>query len=404
VLTGSFIPLQEPGVVLSTSRAVGEACSFLFPREGMPKQQIKVADDRPDLIKVKTEDLLSTGSTLLNLACSGDPMGGFMRGFFYYLVGDSDSGKTFFTMACMAEATINPAFSDYRFIYDGPEKGMMMDLKRLFNEEVAERLEPPAFGKDESGQMEPVNSKTIEQFYYHLDNAFEKKKPFIYVLDSMDGLTSESADKKFQLGKKAYFKKALGGDDGEKAEKVAGDYGTAKAKKNSENLRKYLTPLTETGSILIVISQTRDNIGGWGKTRGGGHALGFYATTQIWTSIAKRLKHDVNDKDRDIGSRILLEVKRSRMTGRRVEVEVDIYPSVGIDDLGSCVDFLVEERFWPKTKLTIEAKGLGISGTREKLIRLIEKNEKEDEVRKLCGECWRQIEAACAVSRKNRYQ
>ena len=56
--------------------------------------------------------LLSSGSTLLNLACSDDPRGAYRKGHYYYLVGDSQSGKTWLAMSVFAEASINPRYPD----------------------------------------------------------------------------------------------------------------------------------------------------------------------------------------------------------------------------------------------------------------------------------------------------
>lgn len=343
---------------------------------------------------------LSTGSTLLNLACADDPMGGFVPGKYFFIVGDSASGKTFLSMTCFAEAVRNEAFKDYRLIYDNIEDGMLMDLDRLFGEAVADRIEGP----DKDNDNEPVFSDTIESFYFHLDRAFDNGQPFIYVLDSMDALDSEGGDKKFDAHKKAYFRRR-NKEAKEGNEKVAGSYGMEKAKLNSEYLRKALKRLRETGSILIILSQTRDNVGSmWGgKTRAGGKALRFYATTEIWSSIAKTIKKQVNGKEREVGVRVELEVRKNRITGRRACVEIDIFPDYGIDDTGSCVDYLVEEKFWTVTKQTIDASHLGMVGTRDKIICGIEKKGLVHRLRELCGECWRGVEEACAMKRQPRY-
>jgi len=50
---------------------------------------------------------LSTGSALLNLAISGQADVGMLPGYYYYFVGDSNSGKTWIARTCLAEATIN---------------------------------------------------------------------------------------------------------------------------------------------------------------------------------------------------------------------------------------------------------------------------------------------------------
>lgn len=348
---------------------------------------------------------VSTGSTLLNLAITGDPFYGFIPGKYFFLVGDSSSGKTFLSMSVFGEATINEHLKDYRLIYDNGEDGMLIDIDNLFSEAVADRIEPPAKTKDN----EPIYSDTVESFYYHLDDAVKAGKPFIYVLDSMDNLTSEASDKKFDLHKKAYRKKLNKGDgeEGGKEDKVAGSYGDGKAKKNSESLRKAMAGLRKNGSILIILAQTRDDIGALyagAKTRAGGRALRFYATTEIWSSVREQLKKNVNGKDRKNGVRVRLEGKKNRVNGKLRTVEIDIFPDVGIDDLGSCVDYLVEEKFWETEKQTIKCKGLdNVSGTRDKVIRVIERRGLEDKVRELCGKCWAEIEAALTVRRKNRY-
>lgn len=351
--------------------------------------------------------MLSTGSTLLNLASTGHPFGGFARGKYHFIVGDSASGKTFLSLSCFAEACINKVFDNHRLIFDDVERGMQMDIDHLFSEEVADRIEPP-----EMRDGEPVYSDTIESFYYHLDDLFEWDKtrkvangrPFIYVLDSMDALDSEAADKKFSQTKRAFRKKGdkdreEGGED-----KVSGSYGDGKAKVNSANIRKMIRGLEQTGSILIILSQTRDNFSGYGgKTRGGGHALRFYACTEFWASIVESIKKEVNGKPREVGVRVKLRFTKNRLTGQRHAVEMDIYPSFGIDDVGACVDYLVEENYWAKEGNTITAKGLELLGTRDKLIRLIEKRGLEDDLRGLCGKCWKEVEEACSLSRKNRY-
>lgn len=346
-----------------------------------------------------TNNLLSTGSTLLNLAISGNPHGGFRPGYYYFLVGDSMSGKTWFSISCCAEASLDKNFEDYRFIFDNKEEGALMDFDRFFGEAMADRIEPPATDTDGN----PLYSETLEAFYFNLDDAVKDGRPFIYILDSMDAIEPEGVQKRFAQHKKAFKKRR--GDEAEttdKEEKVSGSMGMEKAKLNSEGIRKIIDGLKATQSILIIISQTRDSL--YGKTRAGGRALRFYATAEIWTSVAAPIKKTVLDKDREIGKTIELRTAKNRITGKLYTVTTDIYPSYGIDDLGSCIDFLVKEKFWTQTKLTITAKGLDLVGTREKIIKLIEKNGLERELRELCGQCWKEIDEACSLKRKARYQ
>jgi len=300
-----------------------------------PKELLLGRRPKPDL---SGEGALSTGSTLLNLACTDRPGAGFLKGGYYYLVGDSTSGKTWISMTCFAEATLNAAFKDYRLIFDDVENGALMDVEHYFGKAVARRMEPPAYiGK------KPVFSSTVESFYYHLSDAIADGRPFIYVLDSQDALTSVAAKKKFSEQKSASGK----------GEQSAGSFGDGKAKYHSENLRIMLAGIKKIKSILIVIGQTRDNLG-FGfekKTRSGGKALRFYANLEIWTSVGKKIKKLVRGKDRTVGVRCLAEIKKNRVTGKIGKdrsVEIPIYYGLGIDDVGSCVDYLLAEKHWTK--------------------------------------------------------
>jgi len=351
---------------------------------------------------ISSKDLLSTGSTLLNMACSGRANGGFVKGHYFYVVGDSASGKTFLTWTCLAEASINAAFDDYRFIMDDVEGGSLMSIEKFFGRKVVERVESPMKG----GR----SSQTIEDFYYNIDDALKDGRPFIYILDSMDALDSEDAEKKFMQQKNAKRKtkrKPTSGDGEASEEKVAGSYGDGKAKKNSQNIRRVVNRLKNTGSNLINISQTRDNIGFTArfepKTRGGGKALKFYASHEIWSSIKMRLKRTVAGKPRKIGIVCRCDVKKNRLTGEEVTVEIPIYTSFGIDDVGSCVDYLILEKHWTERNKVIEAKEFEFSGKRESLIRHIEKNGLEKELRILVTDVWEEIKEGCAVKRKFRY-
>ena len=341
------------------------------------------------------KQFLSTGCTLLNLAISGSPFGGFMKGKYYFLVGDSASGKTFFSMTCFAEAAHNKHFKDYRFIYDDVEDGMLMDVDKLFGVEAGDRIESPKLNEE----GEPSYSKTIEQFYYNLDDALAEGKPFVYVLDSMDSLECEDDIKKFIAQKKAY----------QKGKKTTGTYGMAKAKANSVGLRKVLPGLRESGSILIIISQTRDNPNAGmfasKKTRSGGHALRFYATVEIWTALGGKIKKTVHGIKRDIGNKVKINIKKNRMIGKLHEVWTSIYPSHGVDDIGSCIDYLMKEKWWKGTKAKIKATELGVEGKKSALITYIEQDPKRlRKLRRAVCKCWAEVEDACNLKRPPRYK
>ena len=352
-----------------------------------PKRQAVVPDT----------DLLKTGSTILDLAISGRRAGGFTKGRYFWIVGDSSSGKTFLILTCLAEASINKNFDDYRFIYDNVEDGALMDFRKYFGKRMADRVEPPGWYDKTRGQ--PIYSATIEDFYYYLDDAFDGGKPFIYILDSMDALDSKYAEAKFQEKKKA----ARGGKE------AKGDYGDGKAKMNSTRIRSVVGLLRETGSILIVLSQTRDNIDAGmfdeQQTSAGGRALKFYSTVQLWSSVGSKIKRTVAEREVTVGVHCRVKTKKNRLTGRERTVEFPIYYDTGIDDIGGMVDFLTYWKIWPVKSGMVDAGAAwdGIVKRREDLIEWIEEKNMRADLEDVVEAAWLSIELRLAVTRKSKY-
>lgn len=335
---------------------------------------------------------LSTGSTLLNLALTGNPLVGIPLGGIYLIVGDSRSGKTFLSLTSLAEASLDPKFTNYRFIFDNPEHGANMDLAHYFGKKMADRIEPPEC--DGSGR--PVYSTTSESLYYHLDDAFEEGKPFIYVIDSMDALSSDEEQGKFLERKQAH----------RKGKQAAGSYGTGKARVNSANLRVVNNRLPESGSVVILISQTRANLG-FGhqeKTRSGGLSLRFFAQWEFWSSVVGKIEREYNGRKRQIGSLCKLNVVKNRFTGWEGSIRLPIYRKQGIDDLGSMVEWLIDEGHWTKSGANVSAAEFDHKGSRDKLIAKIEDEGREEELRQLVAWVWQEIELASVVQRKKRYE
>ena len=360
----------------------------------------KKAEPREVNFKALTKDMyLSSGSTLLNLACTDRAVGAFVKGTYSLFVGDSDSGKTFFVLSILAEAAKNPNFDNYRFIFDCPEQGALMDIEKFFGSKAAKRIEPPR--KDKKG--DPIYSQTVEDFYYHVDDALEEEVPFIYILDSQDSLSSKAEGDAFQKNKK-FSRRSRGDSDA----KIAGSYGDSKAKLHSANLRRIIGLLKQTGSILIIVNQTRDAFNSLFEksTYSGGKALKFYSCYQVWSSQKGKIKKRVKGKDRQLGIKCKLQVKKNRVTGKDRIVYTNIFHSVGIDDLGSMISYLVEEGVWKCSENVITATGIGpeFSAKLESLIKKIYDDDLEEDVRDLVVNTWNEIESGCTVERKKRYE
>lgn len=348
-------------------------------------EQIKKAVDikRIPLSKLR---YLSTGSTLLNLAFSNKADGGAVCGTVINLIGDSNTGKTVTGLTLLAEASLNKDFKEYELIYDDVERKLAINISAMFGDRLDSRISAPRYDEDE----EPMPSKTIQDFHENLYKCTKDKK-CIYCLDSLDAVDSDEDQDKMLEQMKA---RELG-------KEIKGTYGMAKPKRMSWLLRHCIGQINPD-SILQIISQTRDNIDPMSfqkKKRAGGAALDFYCTHVVWLAKLKSLKK----KDINIGQQVKAKVTKNHITGKVREVVFSIYDDYGIDDVGSMVDFLIQEEVWKKKKDTIIAESLGLEGTRAKIIQSIEDQNLENKLKKETEKVWLEIEESLKLNRKPKY-
>ena len=357
-------------------------------------RQIEERTEREDLSTPPTSDgeMIPTGSTLFDLALSDSIRGGWKTGKIVNLIGDSSSGKTILTLSTLAEMVHSPRFDEYRLIFDDVECAAEFNIPRLFGDRTAERIEPPAV--DEDG--EPVYSDMIEDFHTNIRSAIDAGQPFVYVLDSFDALHAEADEEKADKMLSAR----------KKGERTAGTYALAKPKMASWILRDIKSKIKNTASLLIIISQTRANIDPFSpakKTRSGGMALRFYSTHEIWLAVKKTLRA----KGQVIGIQSLAKITKNKLTGKVREVEFPIYYDYGVDDIGSCVDWLVSEGTWKKRKNSIVASlsGHEFTGARKSVIKWIEKDEKRRQLlKRAVGKAWNEREDSLKLNRRPKYE
>ena len=336
---------------------------------------------------------LSSGSTLLNLLLSDKYDGGYVTGGYVLAMGTSRSGKSLLTLQALAEAANSDTFADYTLYHDDSERGASDGLKNLFGNKTAERIKSPAY--DENGVPQP--SSQVEEFFFRIDDICDQGKPFIYVLDSFDSLTTDDEESKFDDLKKAH----------RAGKQISGTYGLSKAKAFSTYMRKIVGPIRDTNSILFGISQAKDNIGfGFEKhTRAGGTSLRYYATCEIMVDIVESIKKTVAGNPRHIGNRVKITANKNRQTGSRGAILISIYDSHGVDDLGDIVHYLAEtENHWKRTGQKLVAPEFDFEGTPEKFISLIEEQNREEELKQLCQTVWLTIKDKSALGRKKRYE
>lgn len=356
---------------------------------------------------LKSENILSTGNTMLNLSCTDTVDGGLLAGKYYLFVGQPGAGKTWVSMSVFAESGLHPKFKEYNLFYDDVEAGANMDLEKYFGKKTVERIQPPNPGRIDSLGMPQESSRTVEQFYDSVEQKLEEAESegtgIIYILDSMDALTTESSLAKDKEDRRKR----------EQGKEASGSYGDGKAKINAQRLRNVVGRLEKTKSILVIICQEKVDITSAfkAKTFSGGVALTFYSTLQVWFQVRSKIEKTIEGNKRDLGTLTRVKVERNRLTGKRHrDIEMPIYYNFGIDDVGAMINWLVEENHWKAAKsemAKIPAEEFGETGlTREKLARHIEDNDLEKKLRKIVFKKWKRIQKKISekVVRKSKYE
>lgn len=347
---------------------------------------------------------IPSGATLLNCGLSDTPWGGYGLGKVVNLIGDSSSGKTLLALTGLAEMCKDPRWDDYDLILDDAEDALAFDVAHLFGPKLAARLDTS------------YRSATVEEFYGNIKarlNGGKKKpkakkgakiqkdddeeapntvaRPFVYILDSLDALSSITEQER--------------ADTYAEGKEVSGAYKMEKAKLLTELLRVITGDVADSDSLVIIISQTRDNLDPMSfvkKTRSGGKALKFYSCHEIWLALGKKFMKGPEGRQRVIGVETHGKITKNKLTGKQRDCRFNIFYDYGVDDIGSCIDFLVAEGYWSASGQKIS--GLGLEGTRDKLIRAIEAQGLEDDLKAEVGGAWLDIEERLKLNRKPRFE
>jgi RecA/RadA recombinase len=348
----------------------------------------KVSSSKAQQFVTDSGIVFPTGSTMANLALADSPFGGYPAGTIVNIVGDSSAGKSMMLWTLFAEIARSSQFQDYDLFFDDAEAANSFDIDKLFGD-ISDRvvlIDPP--------------SETIEDWYRNVLMCTKSEKPFIYGLDSFDA-----------IGSKAEQSRA---EELIKSGEMAGTFGGEKPKLASEMLRNIVSKIKKTGSLVFIISQTRDKIGAMAfqkkSTKSGGRAMKFYAHQEIWLSVTGSIAKEVRGKKREIGVDVQFNVEKNKKTGKRRKVTFPILYDYGIDDLESSISWLVAEKFWGSTSAGLKVEGLSgvlssLNGNIRKaeLISRIEELEGEDDLKEYVAKCWFEIEEALRGKRKPKY-
>ena len=289
---------------------------------------------------MKKQIYFRTGCTVLDKVIGGAKgVYGVPAGRFINIVGDKSAGKTFLSNEFIAWAYHNLG-KNFKWVYDDCESGYSFDTQNLYGFDIMPE--------------KPIHSTTVEDAFYHITKFAEKLKGDqfgIYVLDSLDGLTSEEQDKRAEERIKSI----------ENEKEMKGTYGMGKAKYLSQEFFPQLCSLVEDKNILvIIISQIRDNVDMFSfekYTRAGGKALDFYAHSVIWLATAKKIEA----METPIGVVVKAKTTKSKTPRPYRECFFSFLYDYGLDGIGTSVDYLFNLRT-SKGELTKKANSIKWDG------------------------------------------
>lgn len=376
-------------------------------------EQVKTAAKR-DPAKTQAPGLLiPSGSTMLDLACSGTVAGAFKPGTMTNTIGDKSSGKTMLALTMLAECARTERLAGYDLIFDDVEAANAFDLVGLFGKKLADRIHPP---------LKYQRSDTVKELESNIIKSVQKAeakngKPFIYVLDSFDALTTdEEVDR-------AYARAA--------GTKEKGSMGMQKAKGGHELFRVLCRDIERTQGLLNIISQVKEDIDPMSVQkykRTGGKALDFYAFHHIWLAMVKSIKTGPADRQKIVGHEVKAMVKKNKLNGAERSAHYNTYNTYGIDDIASMVDFMLVEKFWKSDKAEPEDDGdarkmkrrgggqdvgkksavlnvveLGLTGTRAEIIAAVDEQRLDKKLKGIVRAAWLEIEESLRLDRRPRF-
>lgn len=283
-----------------------------------------------------------TGCKLLDLVVGGNKgVYGFPSGRFINIVGDKSAGKTFLSNEIIASAFHRYGSKKFKWVYDDCESGYSFDTESMYGFSIM--------------PDEPIHSTTVEEAFCNISDYADKLKDDqfgIYVLDSLDALTSNEQDERAEERLKAFH-------NDKTFDK--GTYGMGKQKYLSQEFFPQLCSKIENKNILvIIISQVRENVDMFSFekfSRSGGKAMDFYAHTVLWLATCKKILK----KDRPVGVVVKAKVTKSKTPRPFRECFFSFLYDYGLDSIGTSIDYLFDLRT-DKGELNTKAKAIQWNG------------------------------------------
>jgi len=259
-------------------------------------------------------DFVSTGATMLDVAISNRPNGGIAVGRITELTGLEGSGKSLIGAQLIANTQLRGGV------------GVLIDTETAVNAEFFK-----AVGID-MNKLVYVQLQTVEEIFDAITVIIESvrkdpKKRDKIVTSVVDSVAAASTKKEME----ADF-----GKDG---------YATDKAIIISKAMRKITGLLGRERIALVFTNQLRQKMNAmafsdpW--TTSGGKAIAFHASTRLRLSLLGKISNSNGDV---IGVKVKANVVKNRLGPPHRMAEFEIYFNRGIDDLGSWLKVLKENK------------------------------------------------------------
>ncbi len=313
-----------------------------------------------------TETMISTGSTLLDLAISGGRVrgGGIPGGIMVEAFGPSGAGKT--VLLCEIAGAVKRQGGQVMF--RDPEARLNRRFARLFDLDVDE--------------IEYDTPSTVTEVFEPIRKWDPEPEGVIHGIfaDSLAALTTEWEEE---------------GKD---------QYGMRRAKEFSEQCRLTCRELVKKNLLLVCSNQVRQNLdaGPYGQKykSPGGEAIGFYSSLRLRFSSGSKIKRKVRVKGKEIarvvGIETEIEVFKSSVWKPYRSAPIYILFDYGIDDIRANLKFVKSIR---KTSVYMVGDEK-LSNSLEEAIRLVEDYELEEDLKDETIELWEEIEDQFEQKRK----
>jgi len=337
--------------------------------------QMKRKSLKPVLEEKKEYDgdfgtVISTGSTLLDLAISGGRIrgGGLPGGILVEAFGPSGSGKT--VLLSEIAGAVQRQGGDIMFA--DPEARLNKQFASMFGLNL----------RDEDYSRPDTVTDLFKSINEWEPKTFKKKIINGIFADSLAALST-----KLEMESK----------DGDKM-------GMRRAKEFSEELRKSARVLVKKNLLMVCSNQVRVNMdaGPYGQKyiTPGGEAIGFYSSLRLRFTKPEKIKDKVKvvgkEVTRVIGVEVLIDVFKSSIWKPYHTASLYILFDYGIDDIRANLQYIKD--FTKNTKYYVQDHELDVS--LEKSIKMVEKYEWEQELKEQTISLWEEIESKFEQERK----